>query len=266
MAINIIDWMQINDSLIISHNTFRVEKTTLSMKFKTSHGDFMYLDTTKSSIPKRDLFIIKMVKDYVKKLPPCPRVDRSKIKYVCTEIHRGKIIKDCIEIDISGAYWAIAYKLGIISDNIYERGLLVSKKARLAALGALAKNITHLYFDGRQWFCEYVEESPLKDFFFLAAKEISEIMTQLRYLTMGGFYFYWVDAIFIKKEYAELVGDYLTSLGFEYKSFLIDAIIPKEDETGKYLEIFSLDFNAKKTKTKNRVFYFDFNDFNNLEK
>ncbi len=97
------------------------------------------------AITKREIGFIHSVKQYIKKndihktIKPLLSEGRySRIQY----FKYSKKLKNedtIFEVDIDKAYWNMAYRLGIINQEIYEKGLTISKVARLATLGSLAK-------------------------------------------------------------------------------------------------------------------------------
>ncbi len=112
-----------------------------------------------------------------------------------------------IEFDLTAAYWTIAHREGIISQELYDRAmetdddgeLKIRKRVRLMALGSLARVREHhrypghgdeLIFVGR----EYDEKTG--SMFFEVAHQCSIIMQEVVSATdsVG----YWTDAVFMK--------------------------------------------------------------------
>lgn len=106
-------------------------------------GEYRYMfPNKKGKRSMKDLFIFSMVRrdaiNYLKKhrvkdsgwvssITYNPKADVSKRKMIGT--------------DIDGAYWSIAYKMGIISENTYNRGLLIKEKhLLLASLSSLGRD------------------------------------------------------------------------------------------------------------------------------
>lgn len=85
--------------------------------------ELFFIKAVKSDINKLELFEDKRVKAVQRKM----KKDKSipKIKYVgfSNNITPGIKLKDCLEIDISAAYWQTAFQLGLITDKLYARAL-----------------------------------------------------------------------------------------------------------------------------------------------
>lgn len=128
--------------------------------------------------------------------------------------------KDLFEIDLNAAYWNLALKNGFISKELHAEGLKVDKKARLIALGSLAKvEYISNYKEGiKQPLIK--KESDKKGIFFKVSHDTDLIMRDL--ITEAGlnnFIFYWVDAIFLKGIDTKIkVENYLNKNGIEYKT------------------------------------------------
>lgn len=109
------------------------------------------------------------------------------------------------ELDVTGAYWSVARNLGVISEDIYrlseqrdESGkLVISKRARLMALGSLAARKDVYHFDGRERkLVEVREDKRLASMFFHIARVVGECMTEIyQQCDCLGF---WVDACIVR--------------------------------------------------------------------
>ena len=219
------NWRQYSDSLIKAKEIFTVEKTTLGIKFITRWGKNEFWDNEKNEIPKSELGLIKAVKTHCEALPLELNVNRKKIRYIdISPIVPNMVHTDIYEIDLTGAYWNIAFREGIINKELFERGKLVSKKARLIALGALAKNVTTLYFDGERWTIGGITENKKADYFFRVAEMTGEIMQELKYCAGSNYLFYWVDAIFFRAPALNEIKRFLFSRNLEYKIYPIDTL------------------------------------------
>lgn len=106
-------------------------------------GDYRYMfPNAKGKKSMKDLFIFSMVRrdamNYLKK---------NKVKdsgWASSITYNSKVnlsARKMIGTDIDGAYWSIAYKMGIITENTYSRGLLVKQKhLLLASLSSLGRD------------------------------------------------------------------------------------------------------------------------------
>ena len=258
-------WEMFSDSLIRNGKYFEVEKSTAQMKFKTERGNFEYIDRGKGAIPMNELYFIGMVKKHTDQLKLNFEVEREKIKYFSIPRHRENIFIDCFEVDLSAAYWNFAYSEGLLSRELYERGKTVSKRTRLASLGAIAKITTHLIFDGKKWLTPKITEAPNANYFFHVANRIGELMQILESLAFQDFLFFWCDAIFIKPESLSTILDYLEMNNIGCSCFLVDKIEYKINEG--FISVISEQWKKKKEENSpERVFYFKKEDKDLFEK
>src|SRR5689334_4292288 len=96
--------------------------------------------TDQKQIQAEHLNFIKDVKTCVIEAAEQLQLKEPKPKYInfLAPPALGEVVRDAVEIDISGAYWNCAYKMGLISDALFEQGLQVPKFVRLVAFGAAA--------------------------------------------------------------------------------------------------------------------------------
>jgi len=112
----------------------------------------------------------------------------------------GKLFKNVCEVDIDQAYWETAYQLGIIDEKLYQRGSKghISKKARLTALGSLAKKTYHYKFKGEKLLDTIIDREPLlENLWFTICKRVSDVMNEVIAALGSDFIFYWVDGIYM---------------------------------------------------------------------
>jgi len=221
---------------------FNIEKTLYTMDIYTDYGDFKWI-SPESEIPQNELFFVKMVTDAVNKMgiESVEAIDTRDIKYFSLNKTMGEFT-NCFEVDISGAYWAIAKEF--LPQNVYERGLLVSKKTRLAALGGLAKTKTFMEWDGKSFINTYTETARTKDLFFYCAKRTGDIMDSLR-IVCDKPLFYWVDAIFTASENdLNYIYAVLNNEGMQGKQYFCENI--KADD--KKIEVFSKQHQEEEIK------------------
>lgn len=111
----------------------------------------------------------------------------------------GKAFQNVCEVDIDQAYWETAFQLGMISEKIYASGSKgnISKKARLTALGSLARKTYKYKFKGKQILETSVESEPLlENLWFTICKRVSDVMHEVIKELGKDFIFYWVDGIY----------------------------------------------------------------------
>lgn len=125
---------------------------------------------------------------------------------------------DFVEVDISSAYWFTAFDFGLVSEKTYNEGLNVPKKVRLMALGSAAATKEVMYFDGERYEYKGIEYDNFGRLaFFSVAKRVDEIMNAALENLHGNVAFYWVDALFIRKSFADFATDTIRGFGYQVK-------------------------------------------------
>lgn len=213
-------------------------------------------ENSESMFPAKELHFIKSVKEYIIKNKTYRNVrnyfkkegSEKKIKYfyynkrVVPEV----IFENAYEIDIKNAYWDTAYyQYNMFTEEIYNKGLSVSKKSRLAAIGSLAKTKNIEEFDGIEQRKLPPERSKRTEYLWnTICKKIGKIMYQSSKVINNNFLFFWVDAVFVKdKQSAILIQKFLKKKGYhttmakcEWVKFNNTGIIVKCTEKGKWIE------------------------------
>ena len=210
------------------NQAFKLISTLLTKTIITDTENLYYV--SKSNLKMRELALIKSVKDYVIKHNIKTHAERKKIQYIDRAILKNGVYEnDLYEIDLKAAYWNLAYKNKFISKEIFERGnntKLISKKARLIALGNLAKRSYIMEYDGFGFGKSEIETSEgTENIFFKVSQQTDAIMTRLKLLCGNDYLFYWVDAIFLKGERAKNeIESYLKSRKMEFKTIPLTKI------------------------------------------
>lgn len=234
-----------------------------------------------SSFKPSELQFIKAVKQYVikhgtyKKVRNNFRAENStkKIKYFYynPKIKPGDYFENCIEIDLKNAYWDTSYNLPkdgtkLFSKELYEKGLTVSKKSRLAAIGSLAKTVSVLEFDGVEQHKLPDEPSKITEFLWhTICHKTGKLMAKASKTAKDDFMFFWVDAIFIKGKAAKEIIKLFKKAGYESSIFKCEwvrfedkRIVVKSTQKGKWVtetkeEIIERDGRKFRKKIKVKV-------------
>lgn len=189
-----------------------------------------------SSFPAAELNFIKQVKSHIvanntfKKVRNYFKDEQriKKIKYFFYNKKRqpGDRFEEVYEIDLKNAYWDTAYNLPkdgtkLFSNEIYAKGLTVSKKSRLAAIGSLARVKRITEFDGTDQKTLPDERSIETEFLWhTICNKIGKTMAKGSKMTKDEFLFFWVDAMFVKsKEAKDEIEKYFKSLGYQYSVY-----------------------------------------------
>lgn len=139
---------------------------------------------------------------------------------------RSGFVKNAYEVDIDSAYWDTAYKFKIISRAIYRYGLTVPKKVRLMALGSLGKKTSVYYFDGKKMnTMEPIFDKDTCYFWDKICAHIGDVMTTIASnIDNNDYFFYWTDALFVRKSAVTEVKRMVRKAGYNYKVEVIKKI------------------------------------------
>ncbi len=157
-------------------------------------------------LPPNELYFIVKVKKHIEKNGLCKRIkpnykDRWRIKFF--DYNKGieageRFTKGVYSVDITKAYWRSAYLEGWIDAKLYEEGLDIDKRVRLASLGSFAKEVDVYEFDGREERLKQTIKPKYPHVFFNQANTVYGLMREC----VGGllpeeFLFYWTDGMYV---------------------------------------------------------------------
>ncbi len=170
----------------------------------------------------------------------------------------GKNMTGIIEVDKDKAYWSASYKLGIISKEIYDKGIEITKNtkdgderkakiSRLVALGTLAKEVKRREFNGDSYLRPKTidDSSETKHIWHHICSEVDTVMRQCMKRLRSNFVFYWTDAIFLipDRDNEEMVKKVIEEYGYTSKTvinawyeFRPDACYVISKEKGRYID------------------------------
>jgi hypothetical protein len=171
-------------SKMFTHKTFKQSEYTMD--------ELKFIKSVRSYIKKNEIYALPHFQD--------TQVFPEDVHYVkVARVPMYKKFENVCEVDIDQAYWETAYQLGIISDDIYAKGSKgnISKKARLTALGSLARKTYHYKFKGDKLLDTIIDKEPLlENLWFTICKRVSDVMHQVISALGDDFIFYWVDGIY----------------------------------------------------------------------
>jgi hypothetical protein len=222
--------------LMANKMPFTMERTSGRIKIDSSLENLVYNKFSTADFPKKDMWFFNYLK---KNLLQVQKQDLSELKtktiYIShnwQKLEQSETLKNYVEIDINGAYWLAFKLLGFISDDVYKKGFLVSKRVRLASLGALAKSPYITTFDGYKWSKEKLPPPETAFYFFSATKLISDLINNiLGNINFDNYAFYWVDAIFVHESERDFVIKSMADVGFDCKTKEIEKIIFNNKES-----------------------------------
>lgn len=203
----------LNDKIEFFYNIgepYEVERTGNSILLK-KNGLTYYTNIIegKDRMPLNQVYFISKVKRYIEKhnlhTKPALYSDRSVFRFLDWDrkLKAHQSFNDCLCVDIDSAYWKTALWLGYISQELYDEGLTMDKRIRLASLGSYAKK-RHCYkFTGKgnEKFVKTIQpKNP--QVFFNCAYVVYKLMAESQKLIKNDFIFYWTDGIYVKNKKA----------------------------------------------------------------
>ncbi len=151
--------------------------------------DLQFIKKVKRQAKNPDIIIKYIDKDY----------QANPIEYIKVNenIKVGDRFDNVICVDINSAYWVSAFQLGIIDEEIYQKGKKINKIVRLAALGSLAKKTETFEFDGERMIKKTVERSyETENLWFAICDKVGSLMSKLSKRIGNDFITYCVDGIY----------------------------------------------------------------------
>jgi len=167
---------------------------------------------------------------------------------------KNQTLTDIVEIDIDQAYWDTALQLGVLNEKLYAMGLSeeISKRARLVALGSLAKKVYHYRFQGRQMISSDIERSEeTENIWFTICKRVSDVMLEIAQAVGDDYIFFWVDGIYIKNNPESIAKTQQIIEKWQYQSKI--KAIHRIECTEKQMLVYANE-NNEKCKRFNYVF------------
>ena len=124
----------------------------------------------------------------------------SSLKYMVETSGDCIDINNVIEMDITKAYYQMAYNLVYLSKKFFEMTLTLPKIIRLRLLGSIAtKRIIETYKDGKVIKMKIVEDLRMRDIWFEICYNVGKVMKECSEAIQDYFVFYWVDGIYFQR-------------------------------------------------------------------
>ena len=109
-------------------------------------------------------------------------------------------IENVMEMDITKAYYQMAYNLGYLSKKFFEMTLQLPKIIRLRLLGSIAtKRIVETYRGEKVVEMKIVEDLKMRDIWFEICYNVGKVMKECSEAIQDYFVFYWVDGIYFQR-------------------------------------------------------------------
>lgn len=200
------------ESLIKSGTPHRVTYTNRSTKIEVGESVMLF---SPSDFSNKELSFISKTKKHILSLGIANK--KTAFKFFDIVWQKKAVPERLTEIDISGAYWECAKKLGYISHEIYAQGLEVDKQVRLAAFGSAATIRSVAIFDGKKYseFDTFFDENG-RAAFFNVALEVSNLLRSCGKVP-GSMVLYWVDAVVMLPEFCSIAESVFSENGYGYK-------------------------------------------------
>lgn len=152
---------------------------------------------------------------------------RHNTKYIEHFVSKGTH-KDVVEIDINRAYPTAGRLLGIIPEELWKKGEMLSKSAMLVSIGSLARHrkTIKVSAEGERTLVSQEEPEPhLLDIWKTIVAYVDYAMQSVCKGMKGRVLFYYCDAIYCKKDVADKVKKKLTDMGFLIKEIPIKSVV-----------------------------------------
>jgi len=211
-----------------------VTYTSSSVYIETKHRKFMFTNGGKQ-LKAKELGFVKRFRAYYqnnKDIKYHKRFAKFNSRFMKFFKVQG-IHKDIMEIDINRAYPSAGKILGIIPDDLYNEGMQYSKTAFLVAVGSLyrKKKVIKVFANGkRELVSDEQPDEYMAEIWRSIVGFVDHAMQKAIAVKKESVYFYWCDALFVKRQDAQLFIDEIEKLGFQVKTKEIDRIEYQEDK------------------------------------
>ena len=197
-----------------------------------SDGEKYMFNSSGTKLNFKELSYVKEFRTFFKKNGENIDYNKDYINYPSKFIHFYKKVgtfSDVVQIDINNAYPTAANILGIIPEYLFEKGKLLTKQARLVAIGSLHRNrkIIDVDEDGNRTMVQNFGEERidyLSDIWRSIVGYVDYAIDDVCNQNKSEVFFYWCDAIFVRTSSQKRIIEGLKRHGFETKIVPIDRI------------------------------------------
>lgn len=201
---------------------FTVHKTNYTRKIKYENMTFIFNETGETNMRLLSL-IGKVRRDSIKYIEKNTVPNEYDLSVEFFSLVDRPPTTYITKVDVRGAYWETAKKLGVITEDTDEylrsnfSNTKIMKEARLKALGSLAteKQITRYINGEEQEFS--IKRQPTKDLYIYICHCVDKLMRETAEEINGVFYYYW-DCIFADEKAEKKVVEYILSRGYSTKT------------------------------------------------
>tara|TARA_R100000655_G_scaffold22905_3_gene46264 strand:+ start:1581 stop:2489 length:909 start_codon:yes stop_codon:yes gene_type:complete len=192
---------------------FTKQETTSTTIITNEDTKWVYGTLRTRFLSKKEMMLQKQLVAHIKKntegkdIFPDPR---QPIKYFQFDYSLRKLVdyagevtslNNIIEMDITMAYWRVAFNLGYINEDFYKKVKNIPKYMRLRLLGSIAAEKIIEEYEGKKRISINVKSNPkMQAVYKNICKETGNIMSEVADAIGDYFIFYWVDGIYFKKD------------------------------------------------------------------
>lgn len=217
-----------------------------SVYIKSKLGSYMFTSNG-GRLTGKELGFIKRFRNYFVKNGKDIKCDLKLLShhnvyfkfFVTSGIHT-----DVVELDIDNAYPTAGKILGIVPNELYEESQTFfdedgrrRKEAGLIAIGSLYRNrrIVKVDKNGKRSIVQDGERLEYLSNLWKSITSYTDITVEsISRKTIGNIYFYWCDALFVKKSEVENVKKLLLKRGFTCKEIKIKKLEFKDNQAISY--------------------------------
>jgi hypothetical protein len=192
---------------------FTKQETTSTTIVTTEEMKWVFGTLRTRFLSKREMMLQKQLVAHINKQTKGKEIfpdPREPIKYFQFDWHLRQLVElageitslnNVIEMDITMAYWRVAFNLGYINEDFYNKVKKVPKYMRLRLLGSIATEKIIEEYEGKERISINIKSNPkMQAIYKNVCKETGNIMTEVAEAIGDYFIFYWVDGIYFKKE------------------------------------------------------------------
>lgn len=176
---------------------------------------------SESDLDLKTLGFIKSVKsDFKKSSIDPPKINPSDVWFFFNNTEFPGTYHDVIEVDINTAYWELALKMGLISQDIFYNGMIRKKEDRLIGLGSLATRKNVYEYDtqtGKYDYIESIQDERGRNAFFWVCATLGDIMKRAIDESGARIMFFWVDAFFIRQADLKKLAAFIHAQDLQFK-------------------------------------------------
>lgn len=133
---------------------------------------------------------------------------------------KGDYNTDVTCIDLNSAYLRVLLNNKMITQDTFDYVQNTNKATRLQSVGMLATNkLVFTFKKGKQSGAPQILcDKFLRNYFFFCCNEVGELMREVSLIAGNDFYFFWVDGIYISKDFDyEILTRLCEQKGFKVK-------------------------------------------------